>query len=209
MKYMQIQPSQPTVAKWDYINDSIHYALRENEHFIVIPLDRGIFAPIMIFDVANKFLYTIMKSKNFEKLLNRDYIEKPHYIDAMLDCNLHFQEEPRQIAFDGFGSDYAENQIQTIKNDIFRFLQTDTVLKYVTIVIDFNGYTLNDVEAVTCSKFLDVLFRESWNEYIVTSYEDIVPENNTAVNQEYDISQKIKIKKPSLAVSLKQESDVG
>ena len=79
------------MEKWDRIHTSIHNCFCDDERFSIIPLDRGLFTPIMIFDNMEQVLYTIMRRDNFNKKLSRKYLEEAHYIDTMFDYNSCFE----------------------------------------------------------------------------------------------------------------------
>lgn len=185
------------MAKWDFINTSVTNSLLTNDRYLVVPLDRGLFELVMVYDKLNKILYTIMKEQNFNKLISRNSISKAHYMDAMLDANLRYQENPNQISFfddDALFSEKAESQIQTLAHDIKVMLDTDEILKYITIVVDFTGYTLTKVDAVFCSKWLEVIESDSWNDYIITEYDEPEDIGDIHHNTENEIKSKIKIK---------------
>lgn len=185
------------MSKWDFVNTSVAKSLKENGRFSVIPLNRGVFEPIMIFDNNTKNLYTIMKRKNFKKVLSRCDITSCHYIDAMLNNNLSYKPQPNQLSLyestDIF-SEPIECQIEELSNTIKTILNTDTIAKYFTIVIDFSGYTLTSVELYFCSKWLEIIEVHNLNNFIVPSYEIVDESSEVSYNAENELKSKIQIK---------------
>ena len=185
------------MQKWDYIATSLKNYFSSDARFIFIPLDRGLFKPVMIFDVESKTLYTIMKEQNFNNLTDRKSVVKSHYIDALLDYNYGYQTEPLQIdIFDypNLFSTNAKHQINDLKIKIESLLKVDDINKYITIVVDFTGFALSDVKAVLCSKWLNIIASESWADYITPSYEEIeVLSEEEEYVQESNIKDKISI----------------
>lgn len=171
-----ITDNRKHMEKWDRINTSIGSAFEVDDSYIFIPLDRGLFKPIMMFDKTNKVLYTVIKKQNYKKLMDRKSIEKTHYIDAMLDYNYEYQKAPAQTCLfdeESFFSDSAQRQIVELKNMIESLLSINEIQKYFTIVIDFSGYELSEAQCVLCSKWLTEIASENWSDYITPSYEDI------------------------------------
>ncbi len=185
------------MSKWDFVNTNVSKTLEYNERFCIIPLDRGLFEPIMIFDRKTKNLYTIMKVKNFEKVLSRQEITKCHYMDAMLDNNLPYKTNPNQLSLleaNDMFSEKAEQQIDELSTNIKTMFHTDIISKYYTIVVDFSGYILTSVEIYFCSKWLEILENESWNDFILPSYEIVGEPDNVLYNKENELKSKIQIK---------------
>lgn len=185
------------MEKWDYIVTAVKESFEHQEKYSFIPLDRGLFKPIMIFDKEEKTLYTIIKNKNFDKLLNRKSIDKIHYIDAMLDYNLSYQTTPEQITWsemDNMFSDNAVDKIRDLQTNIETMLCSDEIKEYITIVIDFNGYTLTDAKAVLCSKWLEIIYENDWKEFITPSYNDIEDNGKIDFVQETEIKSMISLK---------------
>ncbi len=185
------------MEKWDYIVTAVKEFFEHQGKYSFIPLDRGLFKPIMIFDKEEKTLYTIIKNKNFDKLLNRKSIDKIHYIDAMLDYNLSYQTTPEQITWsemDNMFSDNAVDKIRDLQTNIETMLCSDEIKEYITIVIDFNGYTLTDAKAVLCSKWLKIIDENDWKEFITPSYNDIEDNGKIDFVQETEIKSMISLK---------------
>lgn len=185
------------MAKWDFINTSVTNSLLTHERYSIVPLDRGLFEVIMIYDNLDKVLYTVMKRQNFNKLTGRNSISKAHYIDAMLDVNSSYQKSPKQLSLledSNLFSENAENQIQILTQNIKILLNTNEILRYITIVVDFTGYTLTTVEAIFCSKWLEVIESDNWNDYITPTYDEAENINSTKHTPENEIKSKIKIK---------------
>ncbi len=202
-----ITDNRKHMQKWDYIGTAVQRAFEQETNFLFVPLDRGLFKPIMIFDDEHKILYTIIKIKNFEKLLKRDSVQKIHYMDALLDYNLPYQETPLQMSLfemENMFSDNAESQIRELQSDVEILLHSDEVKKYITIVIDFNGYTLTEVKAVLCSKWLEKIEEDNWNEFITPSYDDIEENGKGDFVQETEIKSKI-----SLKPAIKKVKEIG
>ena len=161
----------------------------------------------MIYDNIERVLYTVIKSKNFDKLLQRKPLEKAHYIDAMLDYNYTYQTTPSQLSIfemDNMFSENAENQIHDLQITIESLLSTDSISKYITIVVDFNAYALNDVKAVLCSKWLEIIETDAWTEYIIPSFDDI--EENGKSDYVHDTEIKSKI---ALKPTIRKVQDIG
>ena len=185
------------MQKWDYISTAVSKAFEHQEKYSFIPLDRGLFKPIMIFDKEKKVLYTIIKSKNFDKLLKRKSVDTIHYIDAMLDYNLSYQTTPQQLSLfdmENMFSDNAVDRIHDLQTNIETLLCSDEIKKYITIVIDFNGYTLTDAKAVLCSKWLEIIDENDWRELITPSYDDIEDSGKVDFVQETEMKSKISLK---------------
>lgn len=185
------------MAKWDFINTSITSRLLGHNRYSVVPLDRGLFELVMIYDKQDKTLYTVIRRQNFNKLTDRHSINKAHYIDAMLNYNYPYQPYSNQISFiddNNFFSEKAESQINTLSNDIKKILNTDEITKYITIVINFTGYNLMSVEAILCSKWLEVINGEDWSEYLTPTYDDVEPIDSQSYHHENEIKPKIQIK---------------
>lgn len=185
------------MEKWDNINTSLKKIFERQEKYSFIPLNRGFFTPILIYDNEEKILYTIMKSKNFTELLKRDSIKKIHYLDALLDYNLPHQKAPAQMSMfnrNSIFSDVAETQINDLKCDIESLLGSSEIKKYITIVIEFNGYTLTSVEAVLCSKWLEIIETDNWSELITPLFDDIEENGKNEVVQDVEIKSKISLK---------------
>lgn len=192
-----ITDNRKHMAKWDFVNTSVANLLEKNSRFYVIPLDRGLFKPIMIFDRETKNLYTIMKIKNFENVLSRREIKKCHYMDAMLENNFSYQTNPDQLSLlevNDMFSEKAEYQIGELSKTIKTILNTDVVSKYFTIVVDFSGYILTSVEIYFCSKYLEILETDSWNDFITPSYEVVDEQSEVRYNEENELKSKIQIK---------------
>lgn len=192
-----ITENRKHMEKWDKINTCMYDLFFGNDRFSVIPLDRGLFKLIMIFDNKEQALYTIMKKDNFHKLLNRKTLQKAHYIDAMLDYNYPYQETPMQISlFDAKNmfSENAEKQIKNLQMNIKNLLSKDSIKKYVTIVVDFSGYTLTEVRAILCSKWLEIIETDYWSEHINPSFDDIEDNGNRDFVQNTNLKAKISIK---------------
>ena len=195
------------MEKWDRIHTSINNCFCDDERFSIIPLDRGLFTPIMIFDNMEQVLYTIMRRDNFNKKLNRKYLTKAHYIDAMLDYNYPFQKSPEQLSMfneEDMFSEKAKKEINDLHIIIENLLDTDKIRKYITIVVDFNGYILTSVEAILCSKWLEIIEKENWNEYIVPSFDDIEDNGKENYVHENELKSKI-ILKPTIKKKLKNK----
>ena len=163
------------MQKWDYIVTELKRSFSTDDRYAFVPLDRGLFKPVMMFDKEAKTLYTVMKRHNFENLMGRKSVTKSHYIDALLDYNYGYQKEPLQMdIFDepGLFSVNAELQINDLKLTIGSLLNADDVTRYVTIVVDFTSFALTDAKAVLCSKWLNIIESDSWSEIITPSYED-------------------------------------
>lgn len=202
-----ITDNRKHMEKWDKINTCLNDLFNDNNRFSVVPLDRGLFKLVMIFDNVEQVLYTVIKKNNFNKLLSRKFLPKAHYIDAMLDYNYHYQEVPLQMSLfdmDSMFSETAEKQISDLHISIESLLSTDKVKKYITIVIDFTGYTLNAVEAVFCSKWLETIESENWSEYIVPSFDDI--EDNGKNDYVHENELKLKI---ALKPTIKKAQNIG
>ena len=185
------------MQKWDYIGTTVSKAFESQEKYSFIPLDRGLFKPIMIFDKEEKVLYTIIKKKNFDKLLNRKSVDKIHYIDALLDYNLTYQATPQQLSLfdmENMFSDNAVDKIHDLQTNIETILCSDEINKYITIVIDFNNYILTDVNAVLCSKWLEIIDENNWSEFITPSYDDIEDNGKGNFVHETEIKSKISLK---------------
>lgn len=185
------------MQKWDYIATSLKNAFLSEDRFVFVPLDRGLFKPVMIFDSVTKTLYTVMKQQNFNNLTDRKAIVKSHYIDALLDYNYGYQREPIQIDLfeeSGLFSTNAEHQIKDLKSTIESLLNVNEIARYITIVVDFTAFSLTDVKAVLCSKWLNIIDAESWGEYITPSYADIETSSESEYVQDSSVKDKIFIK---------------
>ncbi len=184
------------MQKWDYIVTELKRAFSTDDRYAFVPLDRGLFKPVMMFDKESKTLYTVMKRQNFENLMARKAVTKSHYIDALLDYNYGYQEEPLQIdIFDDHGlfSTNAELQINDLKVNIESLLGADDVTRYVTIVVDFTGFSLTDAKAVLCSKWLNIIESDAWSEIITPSYEDTVVQAESEYVHESSIKDRITV----------------
>ena len=114
-----------------------------------------------------------------------------------MDYNLPHQKAPAQMSiFDrkSMFSDVAETQINDLKCDIESLLGSSEVKKYVTIVIEFNGYTLTSVEAVLCSKWLEIIETDNWSELITPSFDDIEDNGKNEFVQDVEMKSKISLK---------------
>lgn len=185
------------MQKWDYVVTELKRSFSTDERFSFVPLDRGLFKPVMMFDQESKTLYTVMKRQNFEGLMARKAIIKSHYIDALLDYNYGYQKEPLQMdIFDepGLFSTTAELQIKDLKLTVESLLGADDVTRYVTIVVDFTGFAIIDTKAVLYSKWLNPIESESWSEFIVPSYEETEMPSDGQYIPENSVKEKISIK---------------
>lgn len=185
------------MEKWDYIVTAVLKAFEHDDKYLFVPLDRGLFEVTMIFDKDEKVLYSIIRDKNFDKLLERKFVDKIHYVDAMLDYNLRYQTRSSQVSWPGMESMFSDNATDKIRNlqaDIEAMLRSDEIKKYITIVIDFNGYTLTNAKAVLCSKCLEIISEDDWSEFITPSYNDIEDNGKVDFVQETEIKSKISLK---------------
>lgn len=202
-----ITENRKHMEKWDKINTCVYELFLENDRFSIIPLDRGLFELIMIFDNKEHTLFSIMKKDNFNKLLNRKSLSKAHYIDSMLDYNYLYQEVPMQMSIfdaENMFSESAERQIKDLQTTIESLLLTDTIKKYITVVVDFKGFTLTEVRAVLGSKWLEVIEADDWSEYINPSFDDIEDNGKRDYVQSTDLKSKILIKP-----SVKKQQEIG
>lgn len=184
------------MQKWDDMVTNIKEQFKGQEKFSFVPLDRGLFKPAMIFDNNEKILYTIIKKQNYQSKLSRKVIENSHYIDAMLDYNLPYKEIPDQLSFE-YGNMFSENaefQIVNLKTNIEMLLDTEDIRKYITIVIDFSGYTLKEIRAVMCSKWLEEIDSEDWTEYITPTYAESYDVGDFDCVQETDTKTRVSIR---------------
>lgn len=185
------------MQKWDDITTNIKNQFATEDNFSFIPLDRGLFKPVMIFDRNKSILYTVVKKQNYQKIMNRKNIQKAHYMDAMFDYNFMYQQTPRQLSLfesESMFSNNAEVQVNDLKSNIELLLSTHEIKKYITIVINFTGYTLTEIKAVMCSKWLEEIESEDWTESITPSYEEIEDASTGNFVQEDDIKTKISVK---------------
>ena len=115
----------------------------------------------------------------------------------MLDYNLSYQTTPEQITWsemDNMFSDNAVDKIRDLQTNIETMLCSDEIKEYITIVIDFNGYTLTDAKAVLCSKWLKIIDENDWKEFITPSYNDIEDNGKIDFVQETEIKSMISLK---------------
>lgn len=118
-------------------------------------------------------------------------------MDAMLENNFSYQTNPDQLSLlevNDMFSEKAEYQIGELSKTIKTILNTDVVSKYFTIVVDFSGYILTSVEIYFCSKYLEILETDSWNDFITPSYEVVDEQSEVRYNEENELKSKIQIK---------------
>lgn len=202
-----ITENRKHMEKWDKINTCVYDLFYENDRFTITPLDRGLFKLLMIFDNKEHTLFTIIKKDNFNKLLNRKTLSKAHYIDSMFDYNYLYQKNPMQISIfdaENMFSEGAERQIKDLQTTIENLLLTDSIKKYITIVVDFKGFTLTEVHAVLGSKWLEIIETDDWSEYINPSFDDIEDNGRRDYVQSSDLKSKISIKP-----SVRKQQEIG
>ena len=125
----------------------------------------------------------------------------------MLDYNYLYQEVPMQMSIfdvENMFSESAERQIKDLQTTIESLLLTDTIKKYITVVVDFKGFTLTEVRAVLGSKWLEVIEADDWSEYINPSFDDIEDNGKRDYVQSTDLKSKILIKP-----SVKKQQEIG
>lgn len=202
-----ITENRKHMEKWDKINTCVYDLFLENDRFSVMPLDRGLFKLIMIFDNKERILFTIIKKDNFNKLLRRKLLPKAHYIDAMFDYNYSYRQEPMQMSmFDAKNmfSEGVERQIKDLQTTIDSLLLNGPIKKYISIVVDFKGFTLTEVRAVLGSKWLEIIETDDWSEYINPSFDEIEDNGKRDYVQSTDLKSKISIKP-----SVKKQQEMG
>lgn len=193
-----ITNNRAPMEKWDGVNDSVYNCFKNDENMTIIPLDRGLFKPIMILNTQTNTLYTIIRNDNFKRLMERKEIKKAHYIDAMLECNCAIQSSPMQIsmvdAMPDLFSERAKEQKSELNAKIKTMLNVDNISQYITIVIGFDIFTLTDVVAIKCTPCLDVIEEESLSEFISPNYDDIEENTDVEYVQDSDLKNVIAMK---------------
>ena len=74
-------------VKMDNIANSVIDTFKHNTNLDIITLQRGGYTLILIYDALHDILYSLMSSRRFKELLDRDDHSKVHYLDALVNFN--------------------------------------------------------------------------------------------------------------------------
>lgn len=185
------------IGKWDYMFSSIVDVIRGQDNFKYCIWDRGIFDVVLLYDKETKTIYSFLKRENFNKIMKRRKIKKAHYLDALLTYNKEYQDSQLQISMvesEPFITDEVELQAQHLRKELESMLQNNEINQYITIVLDYKGFSLQHVTSYICTKYLKVVDFEDWSEYITPSYSSAEVVDDQVYEVDNDIKNKIRIK---------------
>lgn len=180
--------------KMDNIANSLINALRSEPNFRIVKLIRGSYVIVLIFDTADKILFSTLSDGRFKTLLNRQNHSKTHYWDALIDFNESIGFERVQQVIDE--SCFEKNEeINRIKQQITDLLDGQIPEKYVTVCFGMEMFRLCSVEAILTSEHFEIIERSDWSDIIEIDYNDIM----------YDDDLNSKDEGESLEISVKSD----
>lgn len=162
-------------AIWDKINTHLINNFSVSG-FKVHKIIRGMWSVIYVFDEKSKYLYTVMRTANFENLLKQK--KKQHYINILSRLNrelLDYYETPYQqrSLFDlsTFLNISEEDQdLQLLMKSMIEKINED-IKRYAVILVDCRKGKVKNIECVIPITCDEPIYRENWNDCISADYD--------------------------------------
>jgi len=172
-------------SKMDNIANCVINAFKEEDSLNIITFRRGFYTLVFVYDKVNDILYSLMNSKRFQEILNRKDHSHTHYLDVLVNFNDKLDVERYQQVIDEYIFEPNIHEIDKIKEKIINQINGIEPEKYITISFSMDKFRLVSVEAILTSKYLEVVDREDWSEFIEIDYSDISYEPSNA-NDDFD-----------------------
>jgi hypothetical protein len=184
--------------KLDNIANSIIRKFHDDDIFRYVLCKRGWYIILFLYDKINKVLYSFFSEKRFNELINRKTISNLHYIDALVEFNDDLQTDRLQQVLDEDLSSKDEDKVQELKNKIITMLDNDEPQKYITVCHAIDDFRLCNVKAVITSKYLEVLEKNDWSEFIDIDYREAIFDDIPKHDLDDEVKVTLKTKLPSL-----------
>ncbi len=178
----------------------------ENSNIRIINFNVSWYEPPIIYDKNTNYLYSFTSKENFFKQKNGN--NRSHYLYALASINKGI--EPKHIMeqiclFEEDTKSYDRKITKTL-TDIQQKIN-GPIKQYVLITYTNESFGLNSITAYIPTANLDIAYEESWNEYIVPSYEIVPISVVDDTNQEETKEIPLAIRKEFL-VNNDEENDI-
>lgn len=149
---------------------------------------------VVAFDNETSFLFTFMREERYKKLHNTlNKRTRHHYLDALVkNFNGQLSAPNSQMSFfteDIFSKDTFSDEdkmsetVEKITLDLN--IESTCIQNHVLVLFNSSNFSLSSVRAIIVDSHLDIVYEQSWNEYISvneSSVVDKVDEPNSPAN---------------------------
>ncbi len=195
--------------KWNDNYNFIFSALKKlhgKNGLSVFQFNRHGFNMICFYDKNEKTLYSLCGEQRLYSLMSRRVVNRLHYTDALCMCSTH--ETGKQYNMFGEEVDFETDEN---KEDLLNLILPEIKLQHdieeyviLEVNINHNACELNKICAKYISKNYELLKTDdSWNKYIIPSYNILDFEEQNLTTEIYNTD--IKIKEP-IKIELKQKA---
>lgn len=182
--------------KYDRISEALLSNFGNRDNFKVIKLRRGGYNVVLVFDILEKTLYSVMSDGNFNRKMKRKDKSKVSYLDALLEYNKQYIGDLDQVKMD-FTADIFNSTLykkRVINEEIRNLLDGVEPLKYIMVKVDIHYLELVSVEALLVNNNFDIIETNDWSEYIDVDYGNL-EEKVVSIKKENNYSLGITVKK--------------
>ncbi|MDE6685883.1 MAG: hypothetical protein K2K17_01040 [Lachnospiraceae bacterium] len=179
------------MLKWDLINRNFIKAFR-NSDIVAKYANRGPWFMVPLVDKRNGVVYSVLREDRFSELHSkRDRRKKAHYIDAFLQMFNFNITEYRQVSF--FNDDFPDEEVCNIVQSVLESLNVarGIIKRHAIILFEEYNHELVNVRCCIVDTNLNIVFEESWNQYIKH-------EQSTITEQLAENEMKEELVKPTL-----------
>lgn len=200
---------------WDFIYTRV-YKNVQDETKVCIKCKRGPWSFVLVYDLKEKYLYSFMKEKRLNQLIDERHKRlNIHYADALVTLNQNIEKL-------GIDLNNVEQQLDLLpleedsdwKKSIEKILKEmlgihyGGIDNYVVITFSHHKGEIESVNATLLSPSMDIVYKENWNEFINVEYEKFENIPNTwDLNDEEEDDDIIVKLKPHLEEDKGSEKD--
>lgn len=185
---------------WNHINTQIDKNFN-NDKFLVGSIWRGGWELVYLYDRSTKYLYTLMRGKNYTGLKNKKLADTVnHYSNLLSVLNgellNNYEKENEQYSFglpqhfDYDTSDQVEKALNTIISSI-----NGEILCYCLILFEQQNGIVNHIEVKIPVFGMSSVYTEDWSEFIKPQY-----------YQEYEKDNNIELPETDIDISVRDDN---
>lgn len=163
---------------WNYYNREITKELPA-DRYQIIPVQRGRWQFLLIYDRLTSYLYTLMRKKRLSTLRTNANSELFHYTNALARLNSSlsndFYLDNEQMQIDSFDTGYTKEMQETL-DEILRSMVEKldgNVEKYVLVTFEMEHGAVKSMNAIVPAVGMMSYREEDWTDYLEASFSDI------------------------------------
>lgn len=173
----------------------------------VIPFKQGPYEQVLIYDNEYKMLISLTSQNNLKRLGSRKFVDKMHYIDALLSYNEDIPCDKQMTFFEGDLEKFADNK-ERLKREIERFISTKEIDYYMILEhkIIYKEFAMLKVQSKVLSPEYALIFSEDWGNYIKPMYDFVLMDDSLTNEAPKETKDSPYVKEKELTITLKRQA---